>query len=621
MNRSAKLYIYLMIACGAWATLYAAFFSQSTLHAEFLLCLVGSVVSSGVKLRLPGVKGSTVSIGFFFILIAVAQLSWIETIIIGCSAVLWQYMWQSREKRQLIKVFFNLGATSTSVSACYLLFAELSTRTHLHSSIVMATAGMTYFVLNTGSVAVVMALTGRKRLAPLWRDYYFWSFPYYLIGAAVASVTVALSRWMGWQIWIFVVPVMYIVFRTYRLYLDQLEAQKREAQAKAQFLANMSHEIRTPINGVLGIVALMLDTNLTPKQRDYANTIECSARGLLQIVNDVLDLSKIEAGRLTLRTEAVKLSSLLEVPHQILSADAHAKDLEFTTYVDPALPQWVRADAGRIRQALLNFGANAIKFTASGSVSITASLHEPTGGVLFRVADTGIGIAPEDRKKLFQPFSQIDNSDRREYGGTGLGLSICKKLVELMGGDIGVDSEVNVGSTFWFRLPLQATTAPESEDLLESPLPQKGQRVCTEPILVVEDNAVNRRVAIGLVEKLGYTVEAVTNGKEAVERVAQAKFSLILMDCQMPVMDGFEATREIREMQTDRRTPIVALTARALKEDEQQCLDAGMDSYLCKPIDFRLLSQTIERSAGVPPVTAAQSQVAAPEKAPEPAHA
>jgi signal transduction histidine kinase len=245
MNRAARLYIFLVIACGACCTVYAGLFSHSELHVESVFCLVGSIVGSGVKLRLPGIKGSTVSIGFFFVLIAVAQLSWIEAIVIGSSAVLWQYIWQSREKRQLIKMAFNLAATTVTVSGSFLLFGLLSRGSHLHASAVMVATGVAYFVLNTGSVAVVMALSGGKNLARMWRDYYFCSFPYYLIGSAVTSLTVVASKWIRWQIWVLIIPVMYVVFRTYRLYLDQLEATKQEAQAKAQFLANMSHEIRT----------------------------------------------------------------------------------------------------------------------------------------------------------------------------------------------------------------------------------------------------------------------------------------------------------------------------------------------------------------------------------------
>jgi signal transduction histidine kinase/CheY-like chemotaxis protein len=604
LNTAAKVYIFFITASGTLLTALAALFSRPTAIPEFLLCLVGSVVSSGVKLRLPGVQGSTVSIGFFFILISVGQLSWIDSIAIGCSAVLWQYMWQSREKRKLIKVAFNLGATGLAVSVCYHLFAFLSRGGRPYSSaLVMAATGIAYFVLNTGAVAVVIALSERKALALLWRDYYFWSFPYYLIGAALASVTIEVSRWMGWQIWVFVAPVMYVVFRTYRVYLDRLEAQKREAQAKAQFLANMSHEIRTPINGVLGMVAMMLDTELTSKQREYAETIESSARGLLHIVNDVLDLSKIEAGRMPLKPEPVTLSSLLKVTQHILSADAHAKGLQFTAAVEPGLPEWISADAGRIRQVLLNLGANAIKFTATGQVSITASLDRQSGQVLFRVRDTGIGISPENQKKLFQPFSQVDTSDKREYGGTGLGLSISRRLVEMMGGAIGVESQEGHGATFWFRLPLAESSPPAPEAQEEpagAPVPERAG--CSLPVLVVEDNAVNRRVATALVQKLGYAVEAVANGQEAVDRAMKREFSTILMDCQMPVMDGFEATRQIRRMQGSHRVPIVALTARAMKDDERLCMQADMDAYLSKPVDVKSLAAALERWAGPPPV-------------------
>jgi signal transduction histidine kinase/CheY-like chemotaxis protein len=471
----------------------------------------------------------------------------------------------------------------------------------------MAATGVVYFVLNTGSVAVVMALAEGRSLAPMWRDYYFWSFPYYLIGSALASATVAISQWMGWQIWILVIPVMYVVFRTYRLYLDQLEAQKREAQAKAQFLANMSHEIRTPINGVLGITALLLDTDLTLKQREFAETIDCSARGLLHIINDVLDLSKIEAGRMALKLEPVRLASLLDVTHHILRADAEARGLRFTTCLDPNLPEWVMADAGRIRQGLLNFTSNAIKFTAAGEVRIDASRDPDSGHILFQVTDTGIGIPPEGRKKLFQPFTQLDASDRREYGGTGLGLSITRRLVELMGGTIGVESQPGVGSTFWFRLPLQSAKPEQNLPAAETNPADAATGVCRHPVLVVEDNAVNRRVAVGLLQKLGYAVDAVTNGREAVERVAAAEYSLVLMDCQMPVMDGFDATREIRKRGC--QIPIVALTARAMRDDEQQCLDAGMNDYLSKPIELKLLGAALARWAGAPDRTAHETEV------------
>ena len=601
MNKAAKVYISLVVASGFLLTVYAAFFSPLAFHPEFVLYIVGSVAGSGLKLRLPGVKGSTVSIGFFFVLLAVAHLSWLESIGIGCGVVIWQYLWQSREKRQLVKIAFNAGAAALAVSVCFIFFSSLSSEGHLQIHMVMAGTGIVYFVMNTGSVAIVISLSERRPIARLWRDYYFWSFPYYMIGASVASGAVAVRQWVGWQVWILVAPLMYVVVRTYRLYLAQLEAQRREAETKAQFLANMSHEIRTPINGVLGMIALMLDTPLNAKQREYADTIESSARGLLHIINDVLDLSKIEAGRMGLKVEPVELSSLVLVTQHILSADAHAKGIQLTADLSADLPEWVSTDGGRVRQVLLNLTANAIKFTSTGSVTMAVAHDAQTGQILFKVIDTGIGIAPDDAKRLFQPFTQLDTSDRREYGGTGLGLSISRKLVEMMGGAIGVESERGVGSTFWFRLPLPAASRPVDMPVMEMVKNEPAISYCTAPILVVEDNAVNRRVATGLIQKLGYVAEAVTNGQEAVDRVADGNFAMILMDCQMPVMDGFEATRQIRQMRTRGKIPIVALTARAMKEDEQTCLDAGMDAYLAKPIDLKALGAALRRWAGAPP--------------------
>ncbi len=387
-------------------------------------------------------------------------------------------------------------------------------------------------------------------------------------------------------------------------YVKRMEKELKQArdkaeemsQAKGEFLANMSHEIRTPMNGVIGTLQLLADTDLGATQQEYVDTAHKSAHSLLGILNDILDLSKIEAGKLSIELIPLDLREIVGQLITLHTMTAEEKCIEFRAEIDDRLPKLLVGDPTRIRQILANLVSNALKFTEKGHVIVSikaGTVGNKQADIRFEVEDTGVGIEEDVKDKLFNEFTQADGSTTRKYGGTGLGLAIVKQLVEMMHGEFGVDSAPGKGSTFWFRLSLDIA-AEQAEDHPEKPEQELKEKLSGH-VLLVEDNPINQMVARKMLEKIGIESTLAADGQEALNWLADEQFDAVLMDCQMPVMDGFEAARRIREQEAFKQLPVIAMTANVMEGDREKCISAGMNDYIGKPVVEADLKKTLAR--------------------------
>ncbi|WP_158159436.1 ATP-binding protein [Vibrio alginolyticus] len=470
-----------------------------------------------------------------------------------------------------------------------------------------------FFLLTTEAIKILVLIIG-----VLWVAFRLLVNPLQLLsgevsdfrGGTVPSKVTLPKRWCFDEVSVLAEKYNRSVEKV-KEHQTELEAERDRAEVanrkKSEFLATMSHEIRTPMNGIIGVSSLLNDTDLDPQQKEFVEIIDSSSHSLMTIIDDILDFSKVEAGKVELEYTSYDLRELLDDVISLHSVKAKQKNLQLLSNIDPHLPIEVQGDATRLKQVLNNLLSNAIKFTERGHVKLLVALSRldgETAHIRFRVVDSGIGIAKEHQQAIFERFQQADGSTTRKYGGTGLGLAIAAQLVNLMGGEIQLTSELGLGSCFEFSIPVAVINAqstytdqlnvldfPKAEDNEISP--QDNDKPW---VLVVEDTIVNQKVVRIMLEKLGVRVSVANHGEEALQLCDQQPFDLIFMDCQMPVMDGFIATERIRKMgEWGKHVPIIALSANVIKEDQQHCFDVGMNEFVAKPVTKTRLQQIFEQ--------------------------